>query len=202
MLVPHHDGFLSINELVNNQGELALILKFDHTQNVFNIEACAQLLADVTQKELMATYFLLCDSDSPTLSPFFSDSDVNVPRANTVHISIIDSRTPLTIFAGKKYKPVAQKIRPIETELPSHFRIIHNIKGDPLANLLQLSSRPPDFAPQGHYTQERMEQFTTVHEGNFLLPKEKKLLHHFMSLQNGTFAWTDQVLWPQWRPYT
>ncbi len=32
----------------------------------------------------------------------------------------------------------------------------------------------------------------TIHEGNFLLPKEKKLLHHFMSLQNSTFAWTDQ----------
>jgi len=112
--VPHCDGFLSIDELVNNQGELALILEFDHTLNVINIEACTQLPADATQKELAATYFLLCDSDSPTLSPFFSDSDVNVAR-----IFIIDSRTPLAIFVGKKYKPVACKIRPIETELPS-----------------------------------------------------------------------------------
>jgi len=40
--------------------------------------------------------------------------------------------------------------------------------------------------------QEHMEQFATVHEGDFLLPEEKKLLHHFMSLQNGAFAWMDQ----------
>ncbi len=92
------------------------------------------------QKELMATYFSLCDSDSPTISPFFSNSDANVPRVNAVRVFIINSRTPLTIFTGKKYKPVARKIRPIETELPSCFRIIRDIKGDPLTNLPQLSS--------------------------------------------------------------
>src|SRR5882762_4307180 len=138
--MPHHNGFLSIDELVNNQGELALILEFDHTQNVCNIEACAQLPADATQKELAAAYFSLCDSNSPTLSPFFSDSDANTPCANAARVFIINSRTPLAIFAGKKYKPVARKIRPIETELPSRFRIIRDIKGDPLANLPQLSS--------------------------------------------------------------
>ena len=34
-----------------------------------------------------------------------------------------DDAMSLTVFAGKKYKPVALKVWPVETELPSRFRI-------------------------------------------------------------------------------
>ena len=91
------------------------------------------------------------------------------------YISFSNVKPPLAIFVGKKYKPVALKVRPVETELPSRFRIIRDIKGDPLENIPELPTHPQDFKPMGRYTQERKEQFDKVHEGNFLLPEEKKL---------------------------
>ncbi len=45
--------------------------------------------------------------------------------------------------------------------------------------------------PTSRYTAERKEQFDQVHTGNFLLLEERKLVHQFMCLQNGAFAWTD-----------
>jgi hypothetical protein len=100
-------------------------------------------------------------------------------------------KLPLTIFAGKKYKPVALKVRPIETELLSWFHIICEIKGDPLENIPELPTHPANFQPTGQYTAERMEQLNKVHPGNFLLPEERKLAHQFMCLQNKGFAWMD-----------
>lgn len=43
----------------------------------------------------------------------------------------------ISMFAAqkKKYEPVALKARPVKTELPSKFRIVCNITGDPLAHL-------------------------------------------------------------------
>ena len=104
----------------------------------------------------------------------------------------LEARPPLAIFAGKKYKPVAHKIQPIETDLPSRFRIIREVRGDPLQNIPKLNPRPPDFTATGRYTEEHKAQFDQVHNGAFLLPEERKLVHHFMCLQNGGFAWSDQ----------
>jgi hypothetical protein len=41
------------------------------------------------------------------------------------------------------------------------------------------------------YTEERMQNFDKAHEGDFLWPEERKLLHHFMMEQNQGFAWDD-----------
>ena len=51
-----------------------------------------------------------------------------------------------SIFAAqkKKYKPVAQKVRPIPTTLPNHFRIERKITGDPLADM-PTSIQPSTF---------------------------------------------------------
>ena len=54
----------------------------------------------------------------------------------------------------KKYKPVALKVKPVIGDLPERFRIIRDIKGDPLANLPVLPTKPPKFKPTGRYTQE------------------------------------------------
>lgn len=91
---------------------------------------------------------------------------------------------------GKKYKPVALKVRPVMGELPDKFRIIRNITGDPLADLPTLSTHPPKFEPYGRYTQERKDQLDASHKG-FLLPVERDLLHHFMILHQNAFAWND-----------
>jgi len=55
------------------------------------------------------------------------------------------------VFTGKKYKPVAQKIRPVNGTLLEEFRIIRDIKGDPLAEMPKLDPNSPDFEPTGQY---------------------------------------------------
>ncbi|KAF8158828.1 hypothetical protein BJ912DRAFT_1105001 [Pholiota molesta] len=93
--------------------------------------------------------------------------------------------------AKKKYKPVALKVRPVVTGVDEKFRIIREIKGDPLATLPTLPTNPPKFTPIGRYTQERMEAFDAVHEEGFLEPAERDLLHHFVGVHNDGFAWND-----------
>ena len=96
-------------------------------------------------------------------------------------------------FAGKKYtsKPVDQKIRPVKGTLPEEFRIIRDIKGDPLADMPVLDPNPPDFEPTERYTQERKEHMDPVHDQEFLWPEEMKAIHRLLMLQNEAFAWTD-----------
>jgi len=94
-------------------------------------------------------------------------------------------------FLKKKYKPVARKVRPVITEIPERFRIIRDIKGDPLAGLPTLNPRPPPFAPCGRYTQERRDIFDAFHKPGFLWDEERNLLHHFMVLHQDGFAWND-----------
>ena len=55
----------------------------------------------------------------------------------------------------------------------------------------KLLPNPPDFIPTDRYTQERKDQFDKKHGGDFLLPEERKLLHHFMMQQSYGFAWDD-----------
>jgi hypothetical protein len=91
-----------------------------------------------------------------------------------------------------KYKPVALKTKPIIGELPAEFRILREIIGDPLKDMPNLLVNPPDFIPIGRYTQERKEKMDDRHKGDFLGEEERKLMHHFMMLQNEGFAWEDQ----------
>ena len=137
-------GFLGIEDLVNNQGELAIALEYDSKTKEMCIEACAQLPADTTRKDLAATYLSLCHEDTPVFNSFFSSNHSGHSHIHpdtppiTAHIYTLGARTPLAIFARKKYKPVAPKVRPIKTELPSRFQIIREIKGDPLQDMPRL----------------------------------------------------------------
>lgn len=107
----------------------------------------------------------------------------------TTKKSFSDSERAL--FVTRKYKPVAQKIRPVITELPTKFRIERKIIGDPLATLPILNPIPPPFQPTGRYTAERRDMLDATHPPGFLLPAERDLMHHFMCLHNKGFAWTD-----------
>src|SRR5271168_108951 len=91
-----------------------------------------------------------------------------------------------------KYKPVAVKIKPVIGELPAEFRIKREILGDPLEDMPKLSPNPPDFEPMGRYTLERKEKIDARHKEKFLWDEERKLMHHFMMLQNMGFAWEDR----------
>lgn len=92
------------------------------------------------------------------------------------------------VSSGKKYKPVDQKVRPVYTMSPEEFRIVREIKGNPLQDLEPLPFHPPEFTPTGRYTQERKDWFEEAHP-DFWLPEERKLMHHYMSIQNEAFAW-------------
>ena len=190
---------MSIDDLVKDQGELALTIEYDSTTQTTSIEACAPLADDTMQGDIAAAYVSLCDSASPRFSSLFLSSasasispiNCNTTLDQCLYISFENVKTPLAIFTGKKYKPVALKVRPVETELPSRFRIVREIKGDPLAELPKLPTRPANYEPTGRYTLERKEQFDKIHASDFLLPEEQKLMHQFMCLQNEGFAWND-----------
>ena len=128
-------------------------------------------------------------------NPVYEDTDRKVlsQYLDTVALPIdIDNKTmnegARSVY---KYKPVALKTRPVVQELPAEFRIKREIIGDPLAEMPKLSPHPPYFVPTGRYTQERKEKIDNVHGENFLLPEERKLMHHFMMMQDKGFAWDD-----------
>ena len=181
---------MSLNDLASSQGELALSLDYNSDSDSLFIEACTPLPEDTRKNDLAAAYLSLCDLDSPNmLSILFSNFRTmnNIPL-----IEFWNAWTPIAIYTGKKYKPVALKVWPVETELPSQFRITRNIKGDPLKDIPSLSTNPPPFAPTGRYTEECKDVINQAHPGDFLLPEERVLMHHFMCFQEAGFAWKDQ----------
>ncbi|KAJ3765085.1 hypothetical protein FB446DRAFT_628530, partial [Lentinula raphanica] len=64
------------------------------------------------------------------------------------------------------------RITPVPATLPEKFRVIRHFPTDPLENLPYLNPHPPDYVPIGRYTQERKEFIDSVHDSNFLWPKE------------------------------
>ena len=94
-------------------------------------------------------------------------------------------------FAGKKYKPVALKTKPVYGDLPEKYRVKREIIGDPLKDIPMLPTNPDDFEPTGRYTEEWKEIIDKIHDKDFLWDEEQKLMHHFMMLQNEAFAWDD-----------
>ena len=93
-----------------------------------------------------------------------------------------------SVFGGKKYKPVDQKVKPILGATPEKFRIERNIIGDPLEGMPALNPNPPELILKGRYSEERKEKMDEMHGEPFLWPKERKLLHHVIAEQNEAFA--------------
>lgn len=93
------------------------------------------------------------------------------------------------VFGARKYKPVGVKVRPVKATLPEELRVKREIIGDPLAEMPILPTHPPEFSPGERYTIERKEIIDKNHSEDFLWPEEKKLLHHFMKVQEKGFAW-------------
>ena len=122
------------------------MVTLEYTPDLENItiEACAQLPVNATKREVAAVYISLCSDDLPVFNSLLVTIYPDTPHLDAVppeaaHVFSLNTHTLLAVFAGKKYKPVACKIRPIETELPSCFCITCDIKGDPLHDLLQLN---------------------------------------------------------------
>ena len=173
-------------------GEVALILEYDGKTEKLNMRGYAlpkQKTFSVKEKRNAYVAEAANWSDIPDLTREQVTSFLL--NAYRKRHDERDDDPAVSVFASKKYKPVALKVKPVYTELPGQYRITRNIKGDPLAGMPRLNPNPPDFVPTGRYTQERKEEFDRVHKGDFLWPEERKLMHHLMMEQNQAFAWDD-----------
>jgi len=91
-------------------------------------------------------------------------------------------------FAGKKYKPIVLKVRPMLGELPQEFRIVRNITGNLLEGLPDMSVKPPPSKPCRRYMEERIQAMDNAHEEDFLWLEERKLMYYIIRIQNKAFA--------------
>jgi hypothetical protein len=143
-------------------------------------------------------YLSVTHHTSHPINPsFVTDTPISPPLSNFA-VAKVDSKSssedpPLQRIKKKprKYKPADKKVHTVPATLPEEYRIHRNIIGDPLESMPKLSPHPLNFVPTGRYTQERMEAMNQAHEGDFLLPEERKLLHHLMMEQNEAFVWDE-----------
>ena len=98
--------------------------------------------------------------------------------------------SPYSVYAAKRYKPVANRVKPVRTTLPKEHCIICLRHPDPLQGIPQLPTRPPEFNPGLRYTLERRNALQAT-MGNFLWPEEEKLAHELVKLQEEAFAWEE-----------
>ena len=179
---PHHDvssKFLAYNQ--SRFGPQPSYLSFSHKAFVLTSRDHTSVIAQ--NENLSESSDPLTSKLDFLLSPSWSTKGPITDR--TSHLGTTAKKK-----GGKKYKPVAVKVRPIVGELPGKFRIIHKIVGDPLEHLPTLSPKPPEFVPCGRYTAERRDIVDRNNAG-FLLSEERKLLRHFMMLHQDSFAWND-----------
>lgn len=181
-----------IEDLEKYQGDIAYIIATNPDGSDPQILAY-RLINSSSNMELQEAY-LMASKNAPKARMTEPDPDVQ-ELTNQINSQMIleapSTDKVYSIFPAKKYKPVALKTRPFFSELPSKFRILRNIKGNPLTDLPNLDPNPPSFKPIGQYTRDQMDKIDQVHKGDFLWPEERKLLHHFMMLQNQAFAWDD-----------
>ena len=153
--LPPSSRFLRLKDLIANQGDVAFIVDIDSKDPGSSfITSYSCLLPSRLEADVALCYLEACNTTvCTTTSPFVNDHDDEGLLRSTCTLFSADK--PLATFAAKKkYKPVAQKVRPILGTLPSRFHIEQNIIGDPLAGLPALPTNPPPFAPCDRYTKE------------------------------------------------
>ncbi|KAG6877140.1 hypothetical protein C0992_010716 [Termitomyces sp. T32_za158] len=109
-----------------------------------------------------------------------------LPTASTYTAATNSERKGVQV--KKKYKPVALKVKPVTSSISENFKIEHCIVGDPLANMLTLSSNLSPFKPTGCFTEEHRQQFVSNYDIGFLTTSKLNILTDLMSKQNQAFA--------------
>ncbi|SJL14310.1 uncharacterized protein ARMOST_17766 [Armillaria ostoyae] len=179
-------------DLLNSyfQGKVA-----PHKSNMFNC-ACAQHSEEsaVLDNREVPIFNVQCSDWSQTTSETKTKYKKTTLVPGFEHLGARMNNNgykPVSVLATKKYKPVALKVKPLLGDLPDKFRIVRDIKGDLLVDMPVLNPNPPEFEPTGCYTLERKLRINENHPIGFLWPEERKLVHHFMCLQEQGFAWDD-----------
>jgi hypothetical protein len=184
-------GFSRLDELILYQGDRNIMCSSMHTNTpkiLPSLDMSPSLILSISTLDSRSSFTFHYSISLPSDSTPEND---NAPAPKNTPQFSLDSDLPLAIYAKRKYKPVTQKVCPIATSLPDRFRIRHDISGDPLATIPILLPNPQPFSPTGRYTQERYDFIEKAHPTDFLWPAERKLMHHFMCLQNQGFAWDD-----------
>jgi len=104
--------------------------------NVFNDEQLKDLYLDAASNKKMTKL------DTVILQAYLDGRKGDAPtwiQEEPRLKSLFDqfSASIVEVYAGKKYKLVDKKVRPVYEDLPQKFRIVHEIKGDLLANMCQ-----------------------------------------------------------------
>ena len=205
----------TFEELTEGQGEIALVLEYNSRDESVTIISATELGKDFFKEDkeiqnwkLVFQYVLASDLLEDlsgklemeqrrkcrvhTKIPGFSMGDLLGEVEEEEEVSVMKEGIVIRkgVVTKKKYKPVAKKVKPIIAELPGQYRIIKNIKGDPLENMPNLGKVPPAFTPKGQYTAEHKKNFTKAHK-DCLWVEEIKLMDHFMCEKNEGFAWVD-----------
>lgn len=191
----------------NTQGDVAYIVSTDYTKEegqrdpIFRIEAYRHLTKDpISQTKAYFTVISLEDlftninnKDKTKKMTYKTSDSLRTKKTNktTEEIAQKHQNQSISIFAGKSYEPMALRTKPIISDLPSRFRIIRKIVGDPLKDLPTLPTNPEPFVPTLRYSLERKEIIDKLHSDDLLWPKERDLLHQFMTIQEDDFAWDD-----------
>ena len=210
--------FLDIEELISDQGDIAVIIE-EHpdTPGQYFISTYQPLQSDLpTEQDISNSYLSACnipDSDfdfdqfnyllvpDPPLANPSSDLTSTAPTFDTPIYTLRlsesttnQSEVQASTFITRKYKPVAKKVHAVLANLPDIYRITCNIDGNPLTEIPNLTTNPPEFKPTGRYTAKRRDIINKVHPEGCLLPDERKLMHHFTSEQNEGFTWDERLI--------
>jgi hypothetical protein len=154
--------------LIKDQGESAFIIEFNSVLDSATISSYAPIPSTtdscISQDDMISSLY----STASNLSNSSSIPHQPLPQTSVLVGGIITWRG---VVGKKKYKPVAQKVKPVIAELPRKYRIVREIIGDPLADMLCLDLNPPPFQPTGRYTEEHRAKIDQNHQ-SFLWPKE------------------------------
>ena len=90
-----------------------------------------------------------------------------------------------------KYKPVAKRKRPVPNTIPEGVKVIRKFPSDPLGNLPQLPSVPPDFKPTKRITSEQMNNLQ-IEKNTDLTTEEAKLLQYILVLNERSIAFAEE----------
>ena len=162
-------GLLQLEDLISNQGDIALVIETDSTSpNTHSILSFSRLPPSPSQTDIALCYFEACGLDPCTNSFQLTDVSNRHSLSHPLHPPS-PSNTPLVaLVTKKKYKPVALKTHPVLGTLPSKFHIERNIIGNPLADIPTIPPILPPFAPHGRYTEERRNKTDNLHPPGFL----------------------------------
>ena len=89
------------------------------------------------------------------------------------------------------YKRVGQKVKPVSGVFPEEARVLRQFPHNPLDSLPALTPNIPEFKPSERLSLERLHTLG-IHNSKFLLPEEKRLFSHIMSLNDITLAFEER----------